>query len=942
MAFALHNTGRVRAVRPLAVLIAVVLAAGSAFAGPGNGHGGQAQSGTNAKAAGYVNAAKQALRYRRQLQKARKQLKSVDHRPLRRAISSFGNTAMPAAERRQLLAEASGAPLTNSALAIARGLAGLVPRGAFERAGRASRRGMGQARGAVKGRWWGNFVPEDLSDTGRALDALAEAVEKPEFRGQLDTALNVLRVAGRIEADNLSRLGGRIPDENMPAVKEALSRYAADVAAEVVDATSGGTMSPASKAATGRLVGGLVDIAQLVKETAGQPDHIRDLAIAPQVLALKKDIELASGDAKSAFERVAANGSLEAVNWKRLTKRLAVHNRRLQRTLSASLDMTPDARAAAASLAKDAELTGRFALGTARIIGAASNTNMKPRERAAVVKDAAESMGPIFIKLVQTIINKTGSLEDFGLGNKPEDAVVLVALSELQDNVTPMSEAMLRSQVRKSLKGKEIESAFAEFDLKPIKSASIAQVHRAKVWVRRPPFFRKKLVEVAVKVQRPNLEADMKDAVRAARLAMAVTRESLRSFDVAGKVDIDPVKIGRGLDLVDNTLADFIRSFGIETDFAIERKHMRKMARLVRHEKDIYVPKVYEKYSGDLVITMDFVRGDKLSEPPKPVFEGEEPLPEEETYLRRAARAQAAQAAGPARGGALPDDPAAAEAEARTRAGDHALRTWGLEPTSIEIGARKRGGFDVAARFDHDAQPEARFRIQRDGRIQNLSTAPDLSQVGVAEMRDRMLGSFVNHAILNRFVHGDIHRGNFRILADGKTIALFDFGQMVKLKPMHFTAPAMFALGVWRKNTGRMAKAVVKMSDQYARLSGKERGEAEKAVKAAFDDAAAQGNGKMSADVLSAALVVGTARAGLTLASVYPQLIKTSWAMWGNLTDTEKLGEPMGRRTIKRVAGRLGTSLVTKPIPVAVAIDILKRRRIERLLRESAPDRRQD
>ena len=930
-----------RAVRPLAVLVGLVIASSAASAGGGP----KAQGGTNgggSKAAGYASAVKQALRYRRQVQKARKELSSVDHGPVKRAVSSFGNPSVSPAERRRLLSEASGAPLTNSALAIARGLAGFVPRGAFERAGRASKRGMGEAKSAVKSRWWGNFVPEDLSETGRALDALAEAVEKPEFRGQLDTALNVLRVAGRIEADNLSRLSGRIPEENMSAVQDALSRYAADMAAEVVDATHGGAMPQPEKAATGRLVGGLVGIARLMRTTAGQPSEVRDAAIAAEVFRLKKDLDLASKQARKTVDRVAARGSLEAVNWARLTRRAAVHNRRLQRTLSASLDMSPEARDAAAALSKDAELTGRFALGTARIIGAASNDNMKPRERAAVVKEAAESMGPIFIKMVQTIINKSGSLEDFGLGNRPEDAVVLVALSELQDKVTPMPEHVLRSQVKKSLGGKAIEEAFAEFDMKPIKSASIAQVHRAKVWVRRPPFFKKKLVEVAVKVQRPNLEADMKDAVRAARLAMAVTRESLRAFDVSERVKIDPAKIGRGLDLVDNTLADFIRSFAIETDFKTERTNMRRMARLVRNERDIYVPTVYEKHSGDLVITMDFVRGDKLSEPPKPVFEGEEPEPEEVTYVRRAARAQAAQADGPAATGALPRDPAAAEAEAQRRAGDHAVRTWGLDPTRLEVSRRKDGGFDALARFDHDAQPLARFRIHRDGRIQNLSTAPDLSKLGVAELRDRMLGSFVNHAILNRFVHGDIHRGNFRILADGKTIALLDFGQMVKLKPMHFTAPAMLALGVWRKNTSRIATAVVRMSDQYGSLGRAERMEAEKAVKAAFDDVMVQGSGKLSADLLSAALVMGTAKAGLTLASVYPQLIKTSWAMWGNLSDAEKESEPMNRKTIKRVAGRLGGALVTKPIPISTAIHILKRRRVERILRESAAADRKD
>ena len=84
--------------------------------------------------------------------------------------------------------------------------------------------------------------------------------------------------------------------------------------------------------------------------------------------------------------------------------------------------------------------------------------------------------------------------------------------------------------------------------------------------------------------------------------------------------------------------------------------------------------------------------------------------------------------------------------------------------------------------------------------------------------------------------------------------------------------------------------------------------------------------------------MVGTTKAGLTLASVYPQLLKTSWAMWGNLSDAEKHSEPMNGRTVKRVAGRLGAAVVSKPIPVSTAIHILKRRRVERILRESRPD----
>jgi predicted unusual protein kinase regulating ubiquinone biosynthesis (AarF/ABC1/UbiB family) len=825
-----------------------------------------------------------------------------------------------------------------------RAMAGVVPRGSFERAGRAS--GQLRPREAVKNRWFGNFIPDDLTETGRALDALAAAVEKPEFRGQLDTALNVLRVAGRIEADTLSNLGARIPEKNRQAVQDALSRYAADVAGEVIGATTGERMSPTTRQATQDLVAGMMDLTRLVRGTAGEQARTRDLKLAAVVRKITSDLATASGDLREGARRVAADGTMEAVNWRRLTSRMAVHNRRLSRTLAVQVDMSAKARAAAAALGKDVELTGRFALGIGRIIGAGSNKQMPVAERAQVVKEAAESMGPIFIKMVQTIINQSGGLQAFGLGDSPDHAVVLMALAELQDNVTPMPRRELEHQVRASL-GKDIGSAFAEFDMTPIRSASIAQVHKAKVWVRRGPLFRRRLVEVAVKVQRPGLKDDLQDAVRASRLAMAVVRESLRSFDFKGKVDIDLEMIGRGLDLADNSIADFIRSFEIETDFKAERKTMKRFARLVRTEPDIYVPKVFDRQSGSGVITMEFIRGDKLSDPKLFIPEvsgllaGRDPNDAVDPnqfrtdYMKRLERAQAARDAGAAASGPLPDQPGAAEAEARTRAADHAVRTWGLAPAEIQVTAAKNA-FEVVARFDSESQPVARFRIGRDGRIKNRSTVPDLSRAGVTAMRDRLLGSFINHIIVNRFVHGDIHRGNFKILNDGKTIVLLDFGQVVKLSVRHFMAPARFGVGFWRKDTGRMAGAVVEMSDQYARLSRGERKTAAQQVKSALDQSMASSGGTMSPELVSEALVSASAKAGLTLSSVYLQWMKTSFAMWGNVSEATARSEPIGRRTITRTAGRMIKSIARKPMPISTAMGILKRRRVERLLRESA------
>jgi len=98
---------------------------------------------------------------------------------------------------------------------------------------------------------------------------------------------------------------------------------------------------------------------------------------------------------------------------------------------------------------------------------------------------ALESLGPIFVKLGQVLSTRPDLL--------PPDYAA--ELARLQDKVPPFAAALSRQQIEASL-GRRIDELYAEFGDEPVASASIAQVHRARLFSGEA---------VAVKVLRPNL-----------------------------------------------------------------------------------------------------------------------------------------------------------------------------------------------------------------------------------------------------------------------------------------------------------------------------------------------------------------------------------------------------------------------------------------------------
>ncbi|HET8883785.1 MAG TPA: 2-polyprenylphenol 6-hydroxylase, partial [Solimonas sp.] len=121
-----------------------------------------------------------------------------------------------------------------------------------------------------------------------------------------------------------------------------------------------------------------------------------------------------------------------------------------------------------------------------------------PRPRGERLRLALEELGPVFIKFGQALSTRPDLV--------PAD--IAVELAALQDRVPPFSSADARAIIEAEI-GKPVDAIFAEFDDVPMASASVAQVHAARLKVDGA----EETLDVVVKVLRPGIDAIMRSDI---------------------------------------------------------------------------------------------------------------------------------------------------------------------------------------------------------------------------------------------------------------------------------------------------------------------------------------------------------------------------------------------------------------------------------------------
>jgi len=167
---------------------------------------------------------------------------------------------------------------------------------------------------------------------------------------------------------------------------------------------------------------------------------------------------------------------------------------------------------------------------------------------------------------------------------------LILELRKLQDEVAPVEYGDIREVVEKNLQ-RPLSEVFSLFDEKPLAAASLAQVHRA--------ILRENKEVVAVKVQRPRIRQVIEPDLYILKL-------------IAGQL-YERMEWGKTYDLP-KLVQEIRKTLLRELDFTREARHMKICRNNFSEMDEVYIPRLYEDYCSERVLTMELVQGIKMKD----------------------------------------------------------------------------------------------------------------------------------------------------------------------------------------------------------------------------------------------------------------------------------------------------------------------------------------
>jgi predicted unusual protein kinase regulating ubiquinone biosynthesis (AarF/ABC1/UbiB family) len=208
------------------------------------------------------------------------------------------------------------------------------------------------------------------------------------------------------------------------------------------------------------------------------------------------------------------------------------------------------------------------------------NEQIEPdvQARAEAFAQALQTMGPTYVKFGQLLSTRPDIV--------PQEYIE--ALEKLQDAMPAFSFADVERIVEEEL-GVRISKAFSSFESTPLAAGSLGQVHRAELRDGR---------EVVVKVQRPDVSEQVHKDLEA---FTDIARDLERHTD-----------IGRKMNLVASIEQAKLAMYS-ELNYLQEARNTDTLRENLASFPEIYIPKVIHDLTSTRVLTMELVKGRKVS-----------------------------------------------------------------------------------------------------------------------------------------------------------------------------------------------------------------------------------------------------------------------------------------------------------------------------------------
>ena len=191
-------------------------------------------------------------------------------------------------------------------------------------------------------------------------------------------------------------------------------------------------------------------------------------------------------------------------------------------------------------------------------------------QRARWLRTALDGAGPTYVKIGQFIANRP---DIFGKEFSKE-------LAPLRDNVTPVPFSEFSSK---------IPPGITDVEPVPIASASIAQIHRAKL----------KNKDVVLKFKRPNIETLIKQDLE-------LIRNGTSLLSQIPNLEVEFIK---------PWLNEFEKGLLLELDFKNEIQSISYFRDMYRDRDDVKIPRPYSRLSTQDVIVMDYTPSKEIKKP---------------------------------------------------------------------------------------------------------------------------------------------------------------------------------------------------------------------------------------------------------------------------------------------------------------------------------------